>query len=240
MAKEKLLMYNKNIQEGIQSNRDILDMYSKRNKNQKEHKFFERVLNNDLEKLTSFLQNEYNKIVNVELKGITPVDEKEDIWIESGSISTVKWKEYNVFQFYSEEMYNLFAAIKDATLEACDYYGIDFYKEKFYVQGWFNINKKGQGKLDWHDHGGPFAPYLHGYYCVNAEPSVTYYKINNDDNRIVENKNINNKLIVSEMGHPHAQGDWDWDGDRITIAYDLVPLSFLKNIDQPQHWIPLV
>jgi hypothetical protein len=43
------------------------------------------------------------------------------------------------------------------------------------------------------------------------------------------------------MGHPHAMGDWDWDGDRITIAYDLLPLSEIQKfgLNEEQHWIPL-
>lgn len=55
------------------------------------------------------------------------------------------------------------------------------------------------------------------------------------------NENKDNRLIVSEMGHPHAMQDWDWDGPRITIAYDIVPLNNLIAHDaQPQHWIPLL
>ena len=42
------------------------------------------------------------------------------------------------------------------------------------------------------------------------------------------------------MGHPHAQGDWDWDGPRITLAYDIVPLRYLQAQSKPQHWIPLL
>jgi hypothetical protein len=220
-------------------NKNTENMYNQDRTYNKTHRFFERMLNNDTDKLARFLKNEYKKIERVELKGIKPINEQEDIWLDSGSISTVKWKEYNVFQFYSDEIYDLLLNIKDATIEACEYYGIDFYKEKYHVQGWFNINQKDSGKLDWHDHGGPWAPWFHGYYCVNAEPSVTYYKIDNDDNQIIENININNRLIVSEMGHPHAQGDWNWDGDRITIAYDIVPMRFIRPFNQPQHWVPL-
>lgn len=220
-------------------NKNTSDMYNQNRTYNKPHKFFERMLNNDTDKIARFLKNEYKKIERVELKGINPINEQEDIWLDSGSVSTVKWKEYNVFQFYSDEIYDLLINIKDATTEACEYYGIDFYKEKYHVQGWFNINQKDSGKLDWHDHGGPWAPWFHGYYCVNAEPSVTYYKIDNDDRQLIENTNINNRLIVSEMGHPHAQGDWTWEGDRITIAYDIVPMRFIRPFNQPQHWIPL-
>jgi hypothetical protein len=43
------------------------------------------------------------------------------------------------------------------------------------------------------------------------------------------------------MGHPHAMGDWDWDGSRITVAYDVTPLESLKRggHENEQHWVPL-
>jgi hypothetical protein len=48
-------------------------------------------------------------------------------------------------------------------------------------------------------------------------------------------------MIISEMGHPHAQADWDWDGPRITVAYDIVPLQSLINANtSEQHWLPLL
>ena len=105
------------------------------------------------------------------------------------------------------------------------------------LQGWFNINYTKKGKLDWHDHGPGGAPYFHGYYCVKAEPSSTYYNV---FEKQVENKNFDNRAILSEMGHPHAMADWDWDGPRVTIAYDLLPLDVLLKLgqDSEQHWIP--
>ena len=203
-------------------------------------KFFEKFLNNDLNNLSTFLQLKYKEIAASEVRGVTPLNSQhEEFWVESGSLSTVKWREYNVFQFYSVEIYNLFVGIRDTVKEACEYYGIDFKKQQYMLQGWFNINTSKGGKLDWHDHGGPYAPYFHGFYCVNAEPSITHYKINNDDNQIVDNININNRLILSEMGHPHAQGNWDWDGPRITIAFDVIPLASVGNAPE-QHLIPLI
>jgi len=41
------------------------------------------------------------------------------------------------------------------------------------------------------------------------------------------------------MGHPHAMGDWNWDGPRITLAYDIVPLETIKMYPEQQHWFPL-
>jgi hypothetical protein len=223
----------------------------------KPHQFFERFLDNDLDKLTWYLIEQYQKIDSAELKGITALTEQErnqlgvpakdytreiKPWISSGSLSTVKWTEYNVFQFYNDQVHKLYKSISDMVKEACLYYDVNFEEQKYYIQGWFNINYSNVGKLNWHDHGGPYAPFFHGYYCVSAEPSTTHYKLFNDDKMLVENHNLNNRAIISEMGHPHAMGDWDWEGPRITIAYDIVPLSLLQsNVDAPQqHWIPLL
>lgn len=203
-------------------------------KSEKPHVFFEKQLDNDLEKLSKFLQHQYKKIESGEIvKGEL---NDSSAWDSSGSISTINWNKFNVFQFYSKEIHSLYSALRDMVLEACDYYDIDFKKEQYMVQGWFNINYKNNGKLDWHDHAPSGAPFFHGYYCVNAEPSITYYKIFNKD---FTNINKNNRAILSETGHPHAMGDWDWDGPRITIAYDIIPLSQISR-HWEQHWIPLV
>jgi hypothetical protein len=203
----------------------------------KTHKFFERFLDNDLNDLSSFLQDQYSQIENLTMKGVTEVV-KSDYWKESGSVSTIKWRDYNVFQFYHPGIYNLYKELSSVIKEACSYYEIDFDKQNYMVQGWFNINYAKVGKLDWHDHGGPYAPYFHGFYSVKAEPSITYYKVFGKE---TENHNIDNRMIVSEMGHPHAMGSWDWEGPRITIAYDIMPLSsIIEAKANPQHWIPLL
>jgi hypothetical protein len=216
------------------------NIYVKPKMYDKPHKFFERYLDNDLNKMTDYMVQIYRDMQNANIRGVSPVGSKHDkYWVESGSISTVKWTEYNVFQFYNEEIYNVYSAIKDLAVEACDYYGVDFKKQKYYIQGWFNINDRKLGKLNWHDHGGPWAPFWHGYYCIKAEPSSTFYKLENRDDLVVENQNKDNRLILSEMGHPHAMGDWNWDGPRITLAYDIVPLETIKMYPEQQHWFPL-
>ena len=80
----------------------------------------------------------------------------------------------------------------------------------------------------------------HGYYCVNAEPSVTYYNIDKKD-VIFENVNINNRAILSETSHPHMKGKWSEDKPRITIAYDIVTkreVDYFKS-KGATNWIPL-
>ena len=205
----------------------------------KPHKFFEKYLDNDLNNLSEFLNKKYEE-VKYEKKFETSELNRRELWVESGSITTVKWREYNVFQFYSPEIFNVFKAISELVKEACDYYEINFDDQKYMVQGWFNINFSNVGKLDWHDHGAPGVNSFHGYYCVNAEPSITQYKIFNRDDNMFDNINKNNRAILSEMGHPHAMGDWHWDGPRITLAYDILPLDHLiKGNFIEQHWVPL-
>lgn len=206
-------------------------------KSSKDHKFFERYLDNNLTVLSAELQDRYTKIEAAKVTGVTPVSDNE-LWKSSNSVSTMKWRQYNVFQFHSIGIYNLYKAVKDMAIEACNYYDLDFEKQKYMLQGWFNINHAKKGKLDWHDHGPGGAPYFHGYYCVKAEPSSTYYNVFDKE---IENKNKDNRAILSEMGHPHAMADWDWDGPRITIAYDILPLDVILRFgqDQEQHWIPI-
>jgi hypothetical protein len=201
------------------------------------HKFFDRYLDNDLDQLISELVDRYQKIERAEVLGVTEVRDDE-VWKSSNSVSTMKWREYNVFQFHIPGIRNLYDAVSDMVHEASEYYGIDFDQQQYMLQGWFNINYAKNGKLDWHDHGPWGAPNFHGYYSVSAEPSQTHY-IAFDEYKINENKN--NRAILSEMGHPHAMGDWDWEGPRITVAYDVVPLKDLisHGMTQEQHWVPL-
>jgi hypothetical protein len=204
-------------------------------KSSKPQKFFERQIDmNNLEELEKVLHVTYDRIKNGEL--ISGPKNENTPWDNSGSVTTVNWNKYNVFQIYDENIHTLFRAVRDMAQDACEYYELDFIKEQFMVQGWFNINYNHVGKLDWHEHGGDGAPHFHGYYCVNAEPSITHYRVFDEE---IENVNKNNRAILSETGHPHAMGDWDWEGPRVTMAYDVIPLRFIPK-EWEQHWIPLV
>jgi hypothetical protein len=201
----------------------------------KEHKFFEKYLDNDLEDLSQILHDRYERITSgIYLKNPLILDGD---FSDSGSVSTSNYLSYNVFQFYHPATHRLLKAVKEMTIDACEYYGLDFDKEQYMIQGWFNINDRKTGKLNWHDHPGGGAPFFHGYYCVKAEPTITNYMLFGKE--IVENVNKNNRAILSETGHPHAMGDWDWEGPRITIAYDVLPLRSLYSSPE-QHFLPLL
>lgn len=201
------------------------------------HKFFKHTLNNDLDQLKEELFMRYKLIEEAKVIGVTPIKENE-VWKETNSVSTMKWSQYNVFQFHIPGIRRLYDGISSMVRDACDYYDINFESQGFMLQGWFNINYAKKGKLDWHDHTPHGAPLFHGYYAVSAEPTETHY-YTFGEHKI--NKNINNVAILSEMGHSHAMGDWEWDGPRITVAYDVVPFDFLlpANPNAEQHWVPL-
>jgi hypothetical protein len=220
-------------------------------KNSKPQKFFERFLDTDLEYAAERLKVEYDRISKGEMNGIKAHNDDLDIFVSSKSHSTQKSREYNAMQMYYPFMHDLLSAVADMVKEACEYYEIDYNSEQWMVASWFNINstEKG-GKLDWHDHLDPNynVPAFHGYYSVNAEPSQTHYDINGV---IKVNENKNNRAVMSMVGFQHAQAPWEWPGERITIAYDVMPLKimlqedFLKADLLPhetfweQHYFPL-
>ena len=198
-------------------------------------KIFYKDINIDTDKLSSYLQSLYET-----MKIVFRVSE-DDTFLESNSLSTIKWREYNVFQFNNVQIYDLLVAVRQLAGEVFDHYGIDPSQERYMIQGWFNINYNTSGKLDWHRHVSDdqdTSKMFHGYYGVRTDNSSTFYKT---DSGILENKNKSNRLILANSKYPHAMGDWDWDGPRISIAYDLLPLSVVLEQDlDHQHWVPLI
>jgi hypothetical protein len=204
------------------------------------HKFFERFLDNDLDDLAKFLAQKANDLENGNVPNISVEDFKS---LKGIAPITNLGPKYNIFQFHSPYIYNLLVQVKSMAREACDYYSIDFDKQQYMIQGWFNFDnyKKPEPLPDefLHDHlNGQGAPDFHGYYCVAAEPSYTKYKIGGMDGEYFINNNVNNRAILSETGHPHGINNWDQPFKRITIAYDISPLSSIMH-DKEQHWVPL-
>jgi hypothetical protein len=206
------------------------------------HKFFERHLSNDLDLLFDYLVEVQKDILDGKI-GDIPKDILSKYTPENGP-TTQLGQYYNIFNFENEEIQKLKAALKEATEEACDYYGIDYNTSNYHINGWFNLDFRSSDNIEYgvsplvdessyHDHmGGTGAPVFHGYYCVNAEPSMTFYKIDRKE-EVFSNINKNNRAILSETGHPHGRDDWYNDKPRITIAYDIAPGKALDS------WIKL-
>lgn len=193
------------------------------------HKFFERFLDNDLDDLYNYLENKQQEMLENNIFNI-PESELSKYNKYNGP-TTQLGMYYNIFDFDHDGIKKLKEALAEATKEASEYYGIAYEEQKYKIHGWYNLDPKTEGgggvsplknDIFYHDHmGGEGAPIFHGYYCVNAEPSITYYLINGETQ--FENINKNNRAIVSETGHPHGRDDWYQDKPRITIAYDIAP-----------------
>lgn len=203
-----------------------------------DHRFFERFLDNDLDYLFSYLVNKQEELLSGKIGSIP--DNILSKYNKENGPSTQLGEYYNIFNFNIKEIQDLKAALNEATKEASEYYGISFEDEDYYINGWFNLDFKSSDIVEYgvsplkddqnyHDHmNGEGAPVFHGYYCVNAEPSTTFYKINNGD-FVFGNINKNNRAILSETGHPHGRDDWYEEKPRITIAYDIATRSRIRN-----------
>jgi len=197
------------------------------------HRFFDRHLSNDLDSLYNFLDNIADRIVDENLLDVP--DSVLSSFNKVNGAPTQLGTYYNVFSFDHPGISALKDAVKSMMADAVEYYSIDP-DTKFYLTGWFNLDFPTENKefgvnplrdsRFFHDHmNGEGSPVFHGYYCVNAEPSITYYDIDKSG-KIFENINKNNRAILSETGHPHGRDDWFLDKPRITIAYDVTPHNF--------------
>jgi hypothetical protein len=205
------------------------------------HRFFERFINNDLEDLQLYLAEKQKEILAGKIEGI-PTEKLANFTDENGP-ATQLGSYYNIFNFDHRAIKALKTALKDCMVnDVSEYYGIDYDAQDYMIHGWFNLDYKTQGggvsplehPEHFHDHmGGEGSPIFHGYYCVNAEPSSTWYKINGET--LFENINKNNRAIISETGHPHGRDDWYKSRPRITIAYDIAPASSGVN----SQWVKL-
>jgi hypothetical protein len=222
-------------------------------KDKPSQKFFERFLDisqEDIDSLYDFCIEREKDMLAGKFPGITK-EEAENKYAQ-GAMMTRLLGKYNVFQLHHPVIRDLLSAVREMTKEACEYYGADFKSESYYIQGWINVEKEDDCSQEYyiennvqsnmHEHcGGLGFPDLHGYFCVNAEPSTTYYNIN----KTVPFDNVNKNLraILSETGHPHSRGWWgDKAKRRVTIAYDTRSVNSIDGRDSgiEQHWIPLI
>lgn len=198
----------------------------------KPHKFFEQYVDNNLISLSEYIDNMY---LEMKKKHYTDLS----IPYDPGN----RWLSFNIFNSYHEGLYNLQKTVSALAKEACEYYDINFNDKKYYMHGWFNYydGRRYVGvdpdNLNYHDHNDSEFSF-HGYYCLSAEPSTTYYKI---DGKRFDNENKNNRAILSKNGYHHAPGPWDQDFPRVTIAYNIVPLNELNhNVQESGQFIPLL
>lgn len=105
--------------------------------------------------------------------------------------------------------------------------------QKHSFHAWLNIHRKGEN-LFWHAHNikSFTGTTLHGYICIEGEPSkTTYIFVGHDDFIQINNKNstfvcsINNKFL-------HKVSKWEENYERITIGFNM-------DLSKPFHLIPV-
>lgn len=204
----------------------------------KEFKLFEKELTVNLKELLAYLDIKHDEILNNSLSETNYLtDQIVKKYNKLNNAPTKLNQKYNLFQFDNPMVKTIYKELMELTVTACSYYGYNFIEQEYVIRGWFNADSPSSQEHDprtngrlFHDHlGGLGAPDFHGYYCVNAEPSSTYYKI--DEETIFENINKNNRLILCQNGFPHGRGNWNGCDQRITIAYDIIPKVRLKELD---------
>lgn len=196
----------------------------------KPHKFFDTYLDNDLDSLFDYLSIKYDEILSGSI--FEASREILEPYNRYNGAATHLSQYYNIFNFDNDAIYNLRKALSRLIDEASEYYETGYSSKDYFVHGWFNLDYRSnmraagvsplKNEKHFHDHmEGNGVPDFHGYYCVNAEPSSTFYKIGGISGELFENINYNNRAILSETGHPHGRDDWYNEKPRITIAYDL-------------------
>lgn len=130
--------------------------------------------------------------------------------------------------------------------------------EEFFIQCWLNCFDNGQF-IDWHSHSEVENYAWHGFVCVDTEPnSYTSYRWEHDPSRkdiVIDIPSKDGFIVMGRTnGDSHRSSEWlDEKRPRITIAFDIIPRSFVftgstareyirKIKNDPyfvNHWIPI-
>jgi hypothetical protein len=175
-------------------------------------------------------------------------DSKVQPTVGSGewTLSTKVFEQYNTFLYPLPGFQELFYDIKDTFYASLNHrYPERDKSERYIIQSWINFYRKGEF-IDWHHHWPVEANSWHGFYCVDVEPdSHTEYQLPflPYGNKNVTIPSENNLLVISPSeGDLHKSSEWkDETRPRITIAFDVIPLSHLHKSGKVwhlNHWIP--
>jgi hypothetical protein len=152
-------------------------------------------------------------------KYINKLPSREIDW--HGSITAMLDPWYNIFENDTPEVQRLLGEVRTMFLENFKVI------EPLGIHCWTNITRKGN-HLKWHGHWAPEDRSWHGYFALKAEPSTTTYNIPGEPDLVVVN-NKNNQLLISPSdGDRHCVSPWTEEWERISIAFDVVPLSRIK------------
>jgi hypothetical protein len=131
-----------------------------------------------------------------------------------GSKISGYFKYYNLNDINEPILQELFTKIKEKMHQK----GID--TTDMFLHSWLNVHRKGEN-LFWHSHFPKLKNYLHGYFCVEVEPSKTLYAICGEDD-IIEVNNTNSAVVVGCIRRIflHKVTKWEQECERITIGFN--------------------
>lgn len=148
-----------------------------------------------------------------------------------GSFTSANHKKYNLFNFHTPELNNLYKALQSTIIPKIP-------KDHYMIQCWLNVFRRGQF-IDWHAHWPAEHKVIHGYYCVNVGDSITSYKFPNGAGTEVANRD---GLLVFGKSEDdlHRSSEWtDEKVPRVTIAFDILPIWNIKETVFSRHYIPI-
>ena len=152
-----------------------------------------------------------------------------------GSASSAAYLNYNILTFPNIDLNKLYHELT----QTISPFLLD--EHCYMIQSWLNVFRKGQ-RIDWHRHWPAKSKCWHGFYCVetgNDGESGTEYKIpGRNDTVFVTSKN--GRLVFGKSEEDsHRSTEWMRDEiNRVTIAFDIVPLFSIPKNTKYNHYIP--
>lgn len=146
------------------------------------------------------------------------------------AVTTELFPEYNLLMCPFPQIHGLYEGIRKAFRQREP-------EGEYFIQCWLNIYR-GDQFIPWHRHWPPSEGVYHGVYCVRGEGSITSYRDRANGLPDVDVVNHDDHVCISYSdGHEHRSYPWKGEGNRITIAFDIVPTqSITWGIN---HWIPI-
>lgn len=144
--------------------------------------------------------------------------------------TTSLFKRYNIFTFPNLQISLLYSKIREV-ISPC------LPDEPHMIAGWLNVYHNNE-KLLPHTHWEPKFRSIHGFYCVNTEnvESSTTYKV--PEYSDVEIISKNGLLVFGKSDNDtHYTSTWTHDTPRITVAFDIVPITTLNENNNLKHKI---
>ena len=145
--------------------------------------------------------------------------------------TTELYASYNLLTINEIGFNYLYHSIKNS------FYEIKDSKDQYYIRSWLNMYRNQNG-LAWHSHLPDCKNSWHGYFCVNAEPSITEYRVLGKE---ISVNNKNNSIVIGKCQDNHKTVVWDSDENpRITIVFDIISHKDLEQFGfRINHWIPI-